>query len=165
MLFKVYRFNLYTESANINNVYKTWQESFYARINTTYQNSIFFFISYEVDQIYMTNCTRLNPYSFTLLTGLLYAICLSLKTLFHVMILVWIYIFRNLADIKEERDRRSDAIFLNNNKNEVKNCPYEWPNPEIIMNSISFWFYHHRNMKNYIMHNVLCIEYNKSTIK
>lgn len=99
------------------------------------KTQFFFFISYEVDQIYMTNCTRLSPYSFTLLTGLLYAICLSLKTLFHVMILVWIYIFRNLADIKEERDRRSDAIFLNNNKNEVKNCPYEWPNPEIIMNS------------------------------
>lgn len=42
LLVKVYRFNLYTESANINNVYKTWQESFYARIDTTYQNSIFF---------------------------------------------------------------------------------------------------------------------------
>lgn len=52
------------------------------------KTQFFFFISYEVDQIYMTNCTRLNPYSFTLLTGLLYAICLSLKTLFHVMILV-----------------------------------------------------------------------------
>lgn len=66
LLFKVYRFNLYTESANINNVYKAWQESLYARIDTTYQNSIFFLISYEVDQIYMTNCTRLSPYSFTL---------------------------------------------------------------------------------------------------
>lgn len=106
--------------------------------------TLYFLISYEVDQIYKTNCSRLSPYSWY-----------RFKFIF----------FESLANIKEEIHRRSDAIFLNNNKNEVKNCPYEGTNPEIIMNSISFGFYYHRNMKNYIMHNVLCFENNKSTIK